>query len=71
MGKVNEIVSIVEGESPGLLEAVAREDGLSREKLVRKVLALSRGRMVYTHQNAPSCGSMVGHTPTKKGIPNL
>ena len=71
MGKVNEIVSIVEGESPGLLEAVAREDGLSREELVRKVLALSRGRIVCTHQNAPSCGSMVSHTPTKKGKPNL
>lgn len=71
MGKVNEIVSIVEGESPGLLEAVAREDGLSREKLVRKVLALSRGQMVYTHQNEPSDGLRVSRPPTKKGTPNL
>ena len=44
-------VASVEKESPGLLDGVSQEDGITREELVRKVLALSRGKMVRTHQN--------------------
>lgn len=71
MSKVEKIVAIVEKESPGLLERISREDGLSMEGLVRKVLALSCGQMVRTHQNAPSGGSRVSRHPTKKGKTNL
>ena len=52
MSKVEEIVAIVEKESPGLLYGISREDGITKESLVRKVLALSHGQMVRTHQNA-------------------
>ena len=52
MSKVEEIVAIVEKESPGLLDGISREDGLTKESLVRKVLALSHGQMVRTHQNS-------------------
>ena len=51
MSKVEEIVAIVEKESPGLLYGISREDGITKESLVRKVLALSHGQMVRTHQN--------------------
>ena len=51
MNKVKEIVEIVEMESPGLLDCISREDGITKESLVRKVLALSHGQMVRTHQN--------------------
>ena len=54
MSKVKEIVAIVEKESPGLLDSISREDGITREGLVRKVLALSHGQMVRTHQNSMS-----------------
>lgn len=71
MSKASEIVAIVDGESPGLLEAVSREDGITKEELVRKVLALSHGRMVRTHQNAPSGGLGTSRPPTKKGKTDL
>ena len=51
MNKVKEIVKIVDRESPGLLDDISHEDGLTKEGLVRKVLALSHGQMVRTHQN--------------------
>ena len=51
MNQVEEIVKIVDRESPGLLDDLSREDGLTREGLVRKVLVLSHGQMVRTHQN--------------------
>ena len=51
MSKVEEIVETVEKESPGLLDSISQEDGVTKEDLVRKVLALSRGQMVRTHQN--------------------
>ena len=51
MSKVEEIVEIVDRESPGLLDDISHEDGLTKEELVRKVLALSHGQMVRTHQN--------------------
>ena len=51
MNKVEEIVAIVEKESPGLRDGISHEDGLTKEGLVRKVLALSHGQMVRTHQN--------------------
>ena len=51
MSKVEEIVAIVEKESPGLLDGISREDFITKEDLVRKVLALSHGQMVRTHQN--------------------
>ena len=51
MSKVEEIVAIVEKKSPGLLDGISREDGITKESLVRKVLALSHGQMVRTHQN--------------------
>jgi len=50
MSKVNEIVAIVEKASPGLLDSISQEDGITKEGLVRKVLALSHGKMVCTHQ---------------------
>lgn len=53
MKKAAEIAAIVDGESPGLLDRLAHEDGISKEALVHKVLALSRGRMVHIHQNRP------------------
>lgn len=52
MTKTLKIVQIVDRDSPGLLEAVARLDGISKEALVRKVLAISAGRMVRTHHAA-------------------
>ena len=52
MSKVEEIVAIVEKGSPGLLDNISHEDGLTKEGLVRKVLALSHGQMVRTHQNS-------------------
>ena len=51
MSKVEKIVDAVEKESPGLLDAISREDGISKEELVRKVLSISHGQMVRTHQN--------------------
>lgn len=54
MSTVEEIVEIVDRESPGLLDDISHEDGLTKEELVRKVLALSRGQMVRTHQNGPA-----------------
>lgn len=52
MSKVEDIVAIVEKESPGLLDGISREDGITKESLVRKILALSHGQMVRTHQNS-------------------
>ena len=52
MSKVEKIVSVVEKESPGLLDCISSEDGMSKEELVRKILSLSHGQMVRTHQNA-------------------
>lgn len=57
MSKVEEIVAIVEEESPGLLDSISQEDGVTKEDLVRKVLALSHGRMVRTHPNPGSSSS--------------
>ena len=51
MSKVDEIVATVEKESPGLLDSLSSEDGVTKEELVRKILALSHGQMVRTHQN--------------------
>ena len=51
MSKVDEIVATVEKESPGLLDSLSSEDGVTKEELVRKILALSHGKMVCTHQN--------------------
>ena len=50
MSKVEEIIAIVEKESPGLLDGISLEDGITKESLVRKVLAFSHGKMVRTHQ---------------------
>lgn len=50
MSKAEEIVKIVDRESPGLLDDISHEDDLTKEGLVRKVLALSHGKMVRTHQ---------------------
>ena len=52
MSKVEERVAVVEKESPGLLGSISQEDGITREELVRKVLALSHGQKVRTHQNS-------------------
>ena len=57
MSKVEEIVEIVDRESPGLLDDISHEDGLTKEELVRKVLALSHGQMVRTHQNSKTSRS--------------
>ena len=50
MTKAEEIVAIVDKRSPGLLDKIAGEDGVSKESLVRNVLALSHCQMVCTHQ---------------------
>ena len=50
MSKVDEIMVIVDRKSPGLLESISQEDGVTKESLVRKVLAISHGQMVRTHQ---------------------
>lgn len=54
MSKIKEVVEIVDKESPGLLDSVSREDGITKESLVRKVLTLSHGKKVRTHQNDES-----------------
>ena len=64
MSKVEEIVAIVEKESPGLLDSISQEDGVTKEDLVRKVLALSHGRMVRTHRDPKETRS---HKTPKKG----
>ena len=51
MSKVEKIIEIVEKDSPGLLDGISEEDGVTKEDLVRKVLALSHGKMVRTHQS--------------------
>ena len=51
MSKVDQIVAIVDKDSPGLLDSISGEDGTTKESLVRKVLALSHGREVCAHQN--------------------
>ena len=51
MSNTEDIVSQVDQQSPGLLDAVAEEDDLSKEELVRKILSISHGHMVRTHQN--------------------
>jgi len=51
MSKVEEIVATVEKESPGLLDRISQEDGVTKEELVRKILALSHGQTVRTHHN--------------------
>ena len=56
MSKVEEIIAIVEKESPGLLDGISQEDSITKESLVRKVLALSHGQMVRTHQNPEASG---------------
>lgn len=58
MSRVEDIVATVENRSPGLLEDISREDGLTKEELVRKVLALSRGKMVCTHQNETTAAAV-------------
>jgi len=50
MSKVEKIVETVEKESPGLLDSISQEDGITKVRLVRKVLAISHGKMVRTHQ---------------------
>lgn len=50
MSKVEKIIEIVEKDSPGLLDGISEEDGVTKEDLVRKVFALSHGKMVRTHQ---------------------
>ena len=57
MSKVDKITTLVDEESPGLLDAISSEDGISKKELVRKVLALSHGQMVRTHQNSVSPSS--------------
>ena len=51
MSKVETIIDSVDKESPGLLDAIAQEDGISKEELVCKILLISHGQMVRTHQN--------------------
>ena len=50
MSKSEKIMAAVEKESPGLLERISQEDGITKEELVRKILALSHGKMVCAHQ---------------------
>jgi len=49
MKKAKQIVSIIDKESPGVLDHLSKEDGISKENLVRKVLAISHGQMVCAH----------------------
>ena len=50
MSKEEKIAALVDHESPGLLDSISSEDGTTKEVLVRKVLALSHGQKVRTHQ---------------------
>ena len=61
MSKVDKITVLVDQESPGLLDTLSSEDGITKEELVRKVLALSHGQMVRTHQNLGEA-----HFPTRQ-----
>ena len=56
MSKVDKITVLVDQESPGLLDTLSSEDGITKEELVRKVLALSHSQMVRTHQNPEASG---------------
>lgn len=44
------VVVRVEVQRPGLLSPIAQEDGMTKEQLVEKVLRISRGELVCTHQ---------------------
>ncbi len=57
MNRVEQIIVLVDRESPGVLDSTAEEDGISKEEVVRKVLALSNGRMVCTHQGRDEVNS--------------
>ena len=50
MSKVARIVVEVDRKSPGLLDSLSKDDGVSKEELVRKVLSISRGKVVRTHR---------------------
>ena len=54
MSKAKEIADIIERKHPGLLEAISQEDNLTQEELIGKVLKISYGQMVSTHQNKKS-----------------
>ena len=41
MSKVEEIIAIVEKESPGLLDGISLEDGITKESLDRKSTRLN------------------------------
>ena len=69
MSKVEEIVEIVDRESPGLLDDISHEDGLTKEGLVRKVLALSHGQVVRTHHN-PEDAPSTNPPRMRKGMDN-
>lgn len=51
MNSTEKIVETVDKESPGLLDRLSQEDGITKEELVDKVLAISHGRVVRTHQS--------------------
>ena len=70
MGRIDDIISIVDCDSPGLLEEIAHGDSITKEELVRKILALSHGRMVCTHQGGAARGRTATGGPAKAGGEN-
>ena len=54
MDKTKEILRIVDEKSPGLLDIIAQEDSITKEKLIGKVIELSNTQLVRTHQNKKS-----------------
>ena len=51
MNSTDKIVETVDKESPGLLDRISQEDGITKEERVDKVLAISHGCVVRTHQS--------------------
>ena len=51
MNSTGKIVETVDKESAGLLDRISREDGITKEELVDKVLTISHGDVVRTHQS--------------------
>ena len=54
MDKTKEILRIVDEKSPGLLDIIAQEDSITKEKLIGKVIELSNTQMARAHQNKKS-----------------
>ena len=48
---MKKLLKLSKRNPPELLDSISREDGITKESLVRKVLRFSHGQMVRTHQS--------------------